>query len=74
MSKIDPTDKAAECLRALELSSDPHQRALLTSLREVWIELAKSRHSFSSEADFAELLETIGKFHTALLGGLPNVH
>jgi hypothetical protein len=73
MSKIDPTDKAAECLRALELSSDPHQRALLTSLREVWIELAKSRHSFSSETDFAELLETIGKFHNALLS-LPNVH
>jgi hypothetical protein len=74
MSKIDPTDKAVECLRALELTSDPHQRALLTSLRDVWIELARSRHLFSSEADFAELLETIGRFHTALLGQIPSVH
>jgi hypothetical protein len=73
MSKVDPADKAAECLRALELSSDPHRRALLISLRDGWIELARSSHLFSSGTDLAELLETIGKFHNALLS-LPNVH
>jgi hypothetical protein len=74
MSKVDPTDKAAECLRALELISDPRERALLNSLRDVWIELARSRHSFSSEAGFAELTEAIEKYHRALLGRIPNVH
>ena len=74
MSKVEPTDKAAECLHALERISDPHQRALLTSLRDVWIELARSRYLFSSEADFAELAEAIAKYHSALLGRIPNVH
>jgi hypothetical protein len=73
MSKVDPMDKAAECRRALELSSDPLQRALLPTLCALWIELANARSSFS-EAQFAELLEQIGRLHIALLGRSLNVH
>ena len=73
MSKVDPTDKADECLRALELSSDPFQRAVLPALCALWIELANAR-PFFSEADFAELLEIIERIHTRFLARVPTVH
>jgi hypothetical protein len=74
MSKIDPTDKAGECERALELTLDADRRAILTWLRALWIEVENARHFFSSEADFAEQLEKVGRLHAALLGPVPNVH
>lgn len=33
-------EKATECVRAIECSSDPVRREMLTNLRDMWINLA----------------------------------
>ena len=40
MPVIDPWDKAAECERSIQATTDPQRRATLTYLREIWVALA----------------------------------
>jgi len=67
MSQVDPWEKAAECARAIEISIDPHRKAVLDNLQHMWIALAGERGSLSSE-ELAREVETIGRLHTTLAG------
>ena len=62
MSQIDPWEKAAECARAIELSIDPHRKAVLTNLEQMWIALANQRN-FLTKDELAREAETIGRLH-----------
>jgi hypothetical protein len=71
MSQIDPWEKAAECARAIELSIDPHRKAVLTNLEQMWIALANQRN-FLTKEELAREAETIGRLHMKF-GDTPNV-
>jgi hypothetical protein len=62
MSQIDPWEKAAECARAIEISMDPHRKAVLTNLEQMWIALANQRN-FLTKDELAREAETIGRLH-----------
>jgi hypothetical protein len=49
MSQVDPWEKAAECARAIQISLDPHPKAVLTNLQQMWIALADERRFLTSE-------------------------
>jgi hypothetical protein len=62
MLQLDPSEKAADCERALRLTIDPVHREFLANIREFWISLANKRRSLS-EDDFAKQAEAIGRLH-----------
>ena len=70
MSQIDPWEKAAECARAIEISIDPHRKAVLTNLEQMWIALANQRN-FLIKEELAREAETIGRLHVKF-GDAPN--
>jgi hypothetical protein len=67
MSQIDPWEKAAECVRAIQISIDPHRKAMLINLQQMWIELANQRN-FLTEEQLAREVETIGRLHVKFGG------
>jgi hypothetical protein len=66
MLQVDPSSKAAECDRAIELVADPERRIVLESLRSLWIALSNER-SLLDEPDRAGQLSTIAQIHTELM-------
>jgi hypothetical protein len=46
MVRVDPGDKAAECERAIEVIADPERRAVLNSLRSLWLALGNKQALF----------------------------
>jgi hypothetical protein len=71
MSQIDPWEKAAECVRAIQISTDPHRKDVLTNLQQMWIALANQRNLLTQEQRPREA-EKIGRLHT-LFGGADGV-
>lgn len=59
MSQVDPWEKAAECARAIQMSFDPHRKAVLHNLQQMWIALANERN-FLTEEELAREAEHIG--------------
>jgi hypothetical protein len=49
MSKIDPWEKAADCDRAIQISIDPHRKAVLINLQQMWIGLGNQREFLTQE-------------------------
>ena len=49
MSQIDPWEKAAECARAIHISIDPHRKAVLINLQQMWIALGNQRNFLTHE-------------------------
>jgi hypothetical protein len=66
MLQVDPWEKAADCERALRLSTDPVHRDNLTNIREFWISLANAR-PFMSEHEFVRETKAIGRLHDKLI-------
>jgi hypothetical protein len=67
MSQVDPWEKAAECARAIQVSLDPHRKAALANLLQMWIVLADERRFLTAE-ELAREVETIGSLHAGLDG------
>jgi hypothetical protein len=67
MSQVDPWEKAAECARAIQISLDPHRKAALANLLQMWIVLADERRFLTAE-ELAREVETIGRLHAGLDG------
>jgi hypothetical protein len=67
MSQVDPWEKAAECARAIQISHDPHRKAVLNNLQQMWVALATER-SFWGLSVGAEV-EAIGRLHLTLTEG-----
>ena len=60
MSQVDPWEKAADCARAIEISIDPHQKAVLINLQQMWIGLGNQRDLLTQE-ELAREVEKIGR-------------
>jgi hypothetical protein len=73
MSQIDPWEKAAECDRAMQISSDPVRRDVLKNLQEMWLILANKNLQLSEEESAREA-EKIGRLHAMFAGGTPPMH
>jgi hypothetical protein len=71
MSQVDPWEKAAECANAIQISIDPHRKAVLINLQQMWIALASQR-DFLTQEELAREVETIGRLH-AKFGGAERV-
>jgi hypothetical protein len=67
MSQIDPWEKAAECDRAIRISTDPLRKDVLRNLQEMWITLGNRRFLISDEERAREAAK-IGCLH-AMFGG-----
>jgi hypothetical protein len=65
MSQADLWNKAAECTRAIEATSDPIQREMLTHLRTLWTNLANERPLPGNK--LADQISTIGGIHDDLM-------
>jgi hypothetical protein len=62
VAQIDPWEKAAECVRAIQISNDPHQKDVLSNLQQMWIALANQRNLLTQEQRAREA-EKIGRLH-----------
>jgi hypothetical protein len=58
---VDPWTKAAECDRALQYTTDPLRRNVLTLLRDFWIAVANEKALGGS--DLGALAEPISHLH-----------
>jgi hypothetical protein len=67
VAHIDPWEKAAECVRAIQISNDPHRKDVLSNLQQMWITLANQRNLLTQEQRAREA-EKIARLHT-LFGG-----
>jgi hypothetical protein len=67
MSQVDPWEKAADCARAIEISIDPHQKAVLSNLQQMWIALG-NRRNFLNQHELAREVDKIGRLH-CIFGG-----
>jgi hypothetical protein len=66
MVRLDPWDKAAECERAIEVIADPERRAVLNSLRNLWLALG-NKQAFFGPSGPAGPLWAISQIHTELM-------
>jgi hypothetical protein len=64
MSQVDPWEKAAECARAIECSTDPHQKAILHNVQHMWMALGNERSLLTAE-EMAHEAAKIGRLHVA---------
>jgi hypothetical protein len=71
MSQVDPWEKAAECARAIQISIDPHRKAVLINLQHMWMGLGNQR-DFLTQEELALELEKIGRLHVRF-GGADSV-
>lgn len=71
MVRVDPWGKAAECERAIEIVADPERRVVLSSLRSVWIALAKKERFHGAPETVGEL-STITQIHAELMSACKN--
>jgi hypothetical protein len=70
MSQRDLWDKAAECTRAIEATSDPRVREILIHVRTLWINLANER-AILSDAALAEQVAAVTRIHADLTRAAP---
>jgi hypothetical protein len=73
MSQIDPWEKAADCNRAIQISTDPMCKDVLRNLREMWITLANKRFLLTDE-ERAREAEKIGRLQAIFGGAGGRVH
>jgi hypothetical protein len=66
MSQRDLWEKAAECARAIEATSDPTQREMLTHLQTLWTNLA-NESPFLVDAKLADKIAAISGIHIDLI-------
>jgi hypothetical protein len=66
MSQAEVWEKAAECVRAIEVTSDPEERKLLMQLESLWVQLANYIFVLG-ETRVAREIERIGEIHTVIL-------
>jgi hypothetical protein len=60
---------AAECVRAIEASRGPTRRALLRSLKELWIELGnKKKELLQSEQQVLKETQVLYTLHEQFMG------
>ena len=59
-------DRAEECARAIQATSDPKQRELLTRIQDLWITLANDSR-FMSAARLSDEMAAIGRIHAELM-------
>jgi len=71
MSQVDPWEKAAECARAIQISMDPHRKAVLINLQQMWIGLGNQRDLLTQD-ELAREVENIGRLHVRF-GGADSV-
>jgi hypothetical protein len=64
---LDPWSKAAECDRAIERVADPERRAVLESLRLLWLDICKSL--LVEGLDQTTYLSAIAQMHTEFMAG-----
>jgi hypothetical protein len=50
MFQIDPWEKAAECDRAIRISTDPVRKDVLSNFKEMWITLGNRRFLLSARS------------------------
>jgi hypothetical protein len=62
MSRLDPWEKAAECARAIDATSDPEKRKFLTHLQALWTNLANEA-PFLADATLADQFTAIDRIH-----------
>jgi hypothetical protein len=62
MSQVDPWEKAAECARAIQCSTDPHHKAVLHNVQHMWIALGNEL-SLMTDEEAAREAEKIGRLH-----------
>ena len=62
MFQVDPWEKAADCARAIQICIDPHRKAVLINLQQMWIALGNQRE-FLTEEELAREVEMIGRLH-----------
>jgi hypothetical protein len=60
MSQIDPWERAAECARAMKLTTDGHQREVLINLQKLWVALGNEQ-AMMNDAEVAD--EAMGSLH-----------
>jgi hypothetical protein len=66
MSQRDLWEKAAECARAIEATTDPARREMLTHLQMLWTNLANAG-PFLGRAKLADQVAAIGRIHVDLM-------
>ena len=65
MIPIDPWERAAECEHSRSAAVDPHRRAIMEKLRDLWIALANEK-TLMTEADIADEIEAISRIQSEL--------
>ena len=66
MSQGDLWEKTAECARAIEATTDPARREMLTHLQMVWTNLANAS-PFLGRAKLADQVAAISGIHVDLM-------
>jgi hypothetical protein len=66
MSQRDLWAKAAECARAIEATSDPTQREMLTHLQMLWTNLA-NESPYLNVDNLEHQIAMIGRIHADLM-------
>jgi hypothetical protein len=67
MSVVDPFEKAADCARAIQISTDPVRKDILHNLQQMWIALATEKAQMTPE-QLSREAEVIGRLHLKLTG------
>jgi hypothetical protein len=60
VAAIDPWEKAADCERAAQATSDPRRRSILIKLESLWVTLA-NESAMMTPAELASEAERIGR-------------
>jgi hypothetical protein len=66
MSQKDLWERAAECVQAIEATSDPARREMLTHLQTLWTNLA-NESPFLRPDNLDEQIGAIGRIHSDLI-------
>ena len=66
MTQEDLFERAAECARMIEATSNPANREMLTHLRSLWINLA-NESAILSDAELAEQITAVTRIHADLM-------
>jgi hypothetical protein len=62
MSQTDPWERAADCARAMKLTTDAHQREVFSNLQKLWVALGNEQ-AIIDDAEVAKEAEAMGMLH-----------
>jgi len=65
LQQRDLWKKAQQCAEAIDVTSDPTQRAILSHLKQLWINLA-NESAFLKGDELAEQIATVDLIHAGL--------